>query len=775
MELEEKFGSLKLYAGFCTRNKVPREAKPPEFVDVTELFFKLGKDLSPQTIIQDPGFNLFEGTHSLEVNNAKLDSSLISLTSEEKSFNCSIAHGSTFSERAKYVTAIVDRLVRFLVCWLNEYQTLPTTVLSCRYVEYLLTVSFDQGELTYLKSGDPLFDQVLCDAIYGICYFAKFVQRLLKAGVIFEEEDLNFNHMGLDFLSYVEDQDVILSRLRRSIDYLASLHDEEVAFLQHLLKLICSLVSLEDHLRYYSADAAGLDQLIVEATYLDDHKSSEYDPPQGCFSMGIQRRLSNQFPPKHLVVPTWNYKGFIVMAQDIKAVLKVDQVTSMLEATQLANYFNKLTQRHVVARALFPLFLIRDDETILGRYSSFNCINLHLKEFCAISTTSDKDLSPDLQPVLQEAMNVVFEWYQNMAQNTSRYRQGYNRQLLLWDALHAQMESCEFEIAMQSSGDEPASELNQFMPYSSWVYFMKLTAMSEYVLKGFDLDVYRPFESFAMFWYSYYISYQQESCLEKVHDIVDSKINSIHNLGKKIKKQKNAQKKTELKEHYRQLMDNEMEPLRTNKRYLSYLFMHSSIIKSLSLAQVLHFSILKSFGVIDNKTNSSGLFTNDKLILELRLKPFSSIGVPDLLTYEGLQSTLNDFLITDPMFSSKLVKVQECISKEVKTALTAIDTIKKCINGGDNNGLLVTGTRLVKEEALKYYDELQTCAKAIELNSTVAISKLGKTRSTSSSDRFCVRFNVPDGSSKFFPILELTNKAKSWHTTTPNTMEPASK
>lgn len=743
MELEKGFEKLQVSGGCDAGTGLP------ELVDITDLFFGLGKDLSPQTIIQDPGFDLFEGTHSLEVNNENLDSSLICLSDDEKNFSCDLVYGATPRERLKKVTAVVDRLARFLVCWLNEYQTLPTTVLSCRYVEHLLTISYQRDELTNLQTGDPLYDQVLCDAIYGICYFAKFVQRLLKAGVICEEEDLNFNRMGLDFLTYVESQDVILKRLESSIEYVSTLQGEEVTPLKHLLVLISCLVSLEDHLEIYSADVTKLDQLIEEATCLDQLKLSECEPPSGCFSMGIQRRLSNQFPPKHLVVPSWNYNGFAVMAQDIKKVLRVNEATCMLEAAQLANLFNKLTQRHVIARALFPLFFIRDDQTILGRYSMLECIKLHLMEFSSMSTKIAKEMPPTMQSALQEAMNVMFEWYQNMAQNTSRYRQGYNRQLLLWDALHVQMENAEFEVL---------GGTDDFMPYSSWAYFMKITAMIEYVLKGFDLDVYKPFETFAMFWYSYYLSYQQESCLDRIHQFIDSRISSIHSLSKKIKKQKNPEKKNELKSHYRHLMDNEMEQLRTNKRLMNYLFMHSSIIKSLSLAQVLQFAILKSFGVIDNKSPASNIFTSDQMLLDLRLKSFSSIGVPEVLTYEVLQSTLDNFLIQEPMISTKLEKTLECIRQEVSKALTAIDTIKKCINGGDNNGLLVTGTRLVKEEALQQYGQLQVSAQVIEKNSTAIACKLGKLGIKNASDKYGVKLSVPEGSSTFFPLLTLVSK-----------------
>lgn len=732
-----------------------------ELVDITTMFFDLGRNLLPQTIIKDPGFNLFEGTHSLEVNNEKLDSSLISLTEEERQFSCEVAYGDDELQTLKHVTGVVDLLARFLISWLNEYQTLPTTVLSCRYVEHLLIESSEAGQLTYLHTGDPLYDQVLCDAIYGICYFAKFVQKLLKAGVIFEEEDLNFNGMGLDFLSYIEDQSLILDRLHRSIEYIERLQVGEGTFLVHLLKLISCLVEMDDHLEKYSADVTKLDQLIAEATLLDQlDVSKDYTPPAGSFSMGIQKRLSNRFPPKQLVDPNWNYKGFTTMAEDVKIVLKVNEATTMLEAAQLAQFFNKTTQRHVIARALFPLFFIRDDQTILGRYSTSDCINMHLKEFSSMSTNIAREAPQEMEPVLQEAMNVLFEWYQNTAQNTSRYRQGYNRQILLWDALHAQMETAEFELTSQGVVDQILVQQGPIplMPYTSWAFYMKVTAMLEYVLKGFDLEVYKPFESFSMFWYSYYLSYNLEPCLENVHQFIDSKINSIHALAKKIKKVKTSEKKNELKAQYRHLMDTEMEQLRSNKRYLSYLLMNTAIIKSLSLAQAFQFSILRYLGIIDTTSPANSNFTSDRLLHDLRFKPFSSIGVPEVLTYETLQTTIKEFSIGGPMSSMNLDKARDCMEKELQNASAAIDTIKKCISAGDCNGLLVTGTRLVKEQALGYYDQLQVSVSMITSNKEVIDSHLKSSSSTEWKNKHEVRLSAPEGSSSFFPLLEIVKK-----------------
>lgn len=772
MSLEDQLSNVNIsdtsYGSMTVETETLNEKSEPleELVDITEMFFNLGCNLSPQTIIKDPGFNLFEGTHSLEVNNEKLDSSLISLTDEERLFDCNIAYGEKGLPRLKNVTAIVDMLARFLVSWLNEYQTLPTTVLSCRYVENLLIESSKLGELSYLHTGDPLYDQVLCDAIYGICYFGRFVQNLLKAGVVFEEEDLNFNSMGLDFLGFLEGQQQILTRLYDSTELVESLYTDDGVFLARLLRIITCLVKIEDHLTTYSADSDSLDLLIEQASLSDENAMpKDFVPPVGCFSMGIQKRLSNRFPPKQLVVPKWNYKGFVVMAQDLKIVLRVNEASTMLEAVQLAQFFNKLHQRHVVARALFSLFLIRDDQTILGRYSTTDCINMLLKEFSSMSTIIAKESPPQMNPVLQEAMNVLFEWFQNTAQNTSRYRQGYNRQLLLWDALHAQVESIEYELAQQGIVDQLMSQQGPIplMPYASWAFYMKVTAMLEYVLKGFDLDVYKSFESFTMFWYTYYLSCSLESCLEKVHQFIETKINSIHALAKKIKKVKTAEKKNELKAQHRHLMDTEMEQLRTNKRYLSYLIMNTSIIKSLSLVQVFQFSILKYLGVIDARSPASSSFTTDSLLHDLRFKSFSSIGVPDLLTYDSLQATLNEFSIEGSMSSLKLKKAQDTIEKELENASTLIETVLKCIAAGDNNGLLVTGTRLIKEEASDYYKRLLVSVNTIASNSKNIVSILKSAKSAEWKSSQEVRLTIPEGASPFFPLLEVVPKVSRKH------------
>lgn len=730
-----------------------------DLVDVTAFFDECASHLQTKTIIKEPNFNLFEGTHSLEVDNPKLDSTLIALSPEEEKFDCNRLYGSDESAQQHYVVAIIDRLVRSLVCWLNDYQTLPTTVLSCRYVEYLLVESAKWGQMTHLHAGHPLFDQVLCSAVYGVCYFAKFVQRTLKAGVIFEEEDLNFNSMGLDFLSYVNDGHVVLEMLQEAIKTASLCGGSQE--LVPLLQLISHLVSTECHLKEFSTDTTHLDGLIEQTTHLADlEQLKSLQPPPGCFSMGIQKRLSNQFPPKALIVPPYNYRGFVTMAQDLKVVLKVADAETMMEIMQFANFFNKVTQRHVLARALFPLFLIRENQTVLGKYSLSEFAHEHLLEFSLMCTTEEEYWGEQTDQALLEAANVLFEWYQNTSQNTSRYRQGYNRQLLLWDSLQAQIEAVEVDFLSENDNsdyvDLKEGERTPLLPYASWSYAMKVRAMIEFLLKGFDLQVYKPFETFTMFWYSYYLAHQLELCLRKVSQFVEGKISSIHSLNKKVKKAKSNEKKETLKAQYRFAMDNYMEQLQMNKRFIHYMLSESAVVKSLSLAQVFQFGILTSYGLIHNKSPARNKFTTDELLYNLRMKPFSTIGVPEMLPYELMQSTFQEFVPDEPMFTVKLNRATECLNNELENAKSHVETIIKCINGGDNNGLLVTATRLVKSQALDYYERVKSSIIALDNNAKQIRESLGPTKPCSDlSNKFSVELQCPEGGSSFFPLLML--------------------
>ena len=726
--------------------------------------------LKAEDIVKEREFNLFEGTHSLEINNEKLDSYLIDLSPEESEFDCSVSYPRDSGDSQcdwQYTTAVLDRLVRSIITWVSEYQSLPTTVLSCRYVEYMLLeiAKHPVPSNKYIKTGNACHDQVLNAGVLGVCYFGAFVKKLLKGGGIVDEEDLNFNSMGLTGFDMMPEGDVVLKPLDDATTEVESygLPKDDSTRLINLLKLITCLVHMDQYLSDFASDKEPLVELVKVASALNELPQHNYIVPNGSFSMRIQKMMSNQFPPKTLVEPARNYTEYIRIANDLMKVLNVHDAESSFELTQFAAFFNKNEQMHVLARGLFPLILIREDSTFMGKYTFVETFKMHLQSFSLAGSKASDALDTEpfrslIDPVSQEALNALFEWYQNNSQNTARYRQGYNRQLLLWDSVQAQFESVEtnFETSEEDMvSQDPNDPGVPLMPFASWAFVMKTISMIEFVLKGFDLDVYKPFEAFSMFWFAFYLTQQLDACLMKIDVFVQSKIDSIHAINKRMKKQKAGEKKEKLRATYHEAMEKNMPELQRNKLFLKYLMCHNDMTKSMCLFEAFQFGLLKSYGVIGEKSPSASKFVNDRLIHDLRFKPFSSIGVPELPSYEVFQEVLQGFVIDEPMFKSKLTKTEAFMNDQLNSASASIDIILKCIKSADKGGQMFTGTRLIAEDATIYYERLEKTIESLIKNSQEMVKTLGSAPNKDLKKKYHIELTLTDGLSGYYPLMKL--------------------
>ncbi|CCH60678.1 hypothetical protein TBLA_0D01700 [Henningerozyma blattae CBS 6284] len=735
-------------------------------IDVTAVFDNLCKDLPARAIIKSSEFDLFEGTHSLEVHNEKLDSSMINLTDKEVLFDCNIPYGESDEDKLKIVSGICDRLVRSIISWLSDYQILPSTVLSCRYIEHILVESESHDKIRKLESGHFLYDEVLSSCVISVAYFAKFVLELLKSGVIYEEEDLNFHTMGLNFFSYINNSNEIQESLNKSITLL---RESSLAadFLIDLLNLLNNLVQIKTHITEYSTSTDHLESLKEIALTLSKKQPLNFPEIEGAFTMGIQKRMDNPFPPRDLVVPpSNNYINFVTLADDIGLILKVAQSESTIEIYQFSKFFNKLTQRHVLARAIFPLFLIRNDQTILGTMRIDEFVRSHIEEFSLFATNKEEDYVQydsgiKIEEALQEGINVIFEMYQNFSQNTCRYAQGFNRQVKLWDSLQAHFEEAEYAITAEGLSDKIEETNNEFYPYAVWAYCMKLKIMCDLLLKGFDLELYKPNEICFLFWYIYYLQFHLQACLKDIDKFISAKIAHINNMPKRIKKVKAGPKKEKLKTEYQIIKETKLPQLKSNLAYVKYLLKETIIMQSLANIEIFQFILFKERKLVDMeyKLSDTMRFTNQQLMHNLRFKPFSSIAAPELFNYEGFLSNLTwideyQSLGGDQGIMNRINLELGTINVEVQNIL---DEISNCAESVDNE--IYTGTRLVQEEAMEYYKGIQLAAKAIKISMSVSLAKMNKEKDPSElKNLYRLQLTHAETGSTYFPLMTLSPK-----------------
>lgn len=650
-----------------------------DLMDITEHMKACCDALSAKNIIKDPSFNLFEGTHSLEINNEKLDSSMIKLSKQEWEFDCNSVQGPDGKEM-ETVTAIIDKLLRYAISWLNDYQTLPTTVLSCRYVEDKLTKYGETDSQPCLQTGNQYFDEVLDSAILGVCYFTGFVKNLVQQGIIIEEEDLNFNAMGIITFDKLPSQEIVLSKLERSLLLIDKSSESTRGLLSSLLNIIKCLVQINKIAEEYCTDVSFLEKLVMLVQDTSKLRAEmALQVPEGVFSQYIQRTRSNPYPPRQLIEPPQdNYEGLIQLSYDIQTMLQIETVDGIYEMEQFCQNFNVFKQRHVLSRALLFLFIVRKDGTILGKFPIEELIMHHIShvsgsKYCSnYETFYEKVQECYLDDLIGEANDLLLEHYQNKSQNWCRYRQGLNRHIILWDSLQAKLDSTSLSnVQLTRIADAVAPEQKQeteefIVSLKLWSCHMKLNAMIAFPLCGFATEVYQPYEAFSVYWVTAYFLDFLSTNIQELISLNESHIMHLRSMHKKLKKLKAGAKKDELRQKYKDLLEHQAPIWERNCESLKLEEKMCHMQRSLCMAQTLHCGILCSYGVLEFLPKFA--HASPELLHGLRFKSFSSIGVPSLPTFEVSQKSLQTFIAQKSNFESSLELLQSNLSNHLSEA-----------------------------------------------------------------------------------------------------------
>lgn len=719
-----------------------------EFVDITSLLLRKAAALKTDAVVKSPHFSLFQGTHALEIDNDKLDSGLITLTDAEENFDC------TAPLELTKVLWVSDSLLRSIFTWLNN-SSLSVTVFSCRYVEELLVnYTKDPGAgLAGCKFGNTeiksdvnylLVHKVLRSVVLGVLHFVRLCLTLGQAGVVYEEEDINTHNMHLDVLSLVP-SDEILKEIQGSIIYLQKqfADEKDSMVLQAILQILAKLIDIPYYLSTKVSKAGNfLNTSIIDSmkTYTDVLRENlEYlnklEPIEGCFTMGIQKRLDNRSPTRQLISPlSEDYTSFSLFLDDIEQILAISQrKTSHDIINHALNFAN--TKHHVLSRALYPLFLIRDDRTVLGEESFHDLLIEELLRFsCCDSewfTTENQVVKVKLTDILQEISVGYFEWLNAMNQNPCRQRQHLSRAIVMFDTLQAKSEELEMHIkdVFQVYDEfEYGSEVVPALPLTSWIFYMKLEIMLQVVMRGFELELYNVWEHHPMYWYAVNLHDHILMLLDRVIKFNQYKVEKIKNMSKQLKKKKGDQK-VRYKEKMQQKQMNELVMLEKSVDTLQKLVTKYEITRGVCHLEMIHLDNLLKLGHL--KVPNYPFMKNPDILFKLRMKPFSTVGVPQCPTYKDYQRDLNHFM--RPQFKHTPQELQEVKGK----LLTNIKTIIECIQKDDD----ATGYRICKEDWLNWYRDIQ--------RSSIGLSLIIFKESADGRPRV-----ERDGFHRYFPIIK---------------------
>lgn len=642
-------------------------------VDVTDAFWSTTEQIKFGDVVKCSDFKLFTGTHALETMNPKLDTALIKI----------LPFDFTQVTTIDQVDPIIAGLYRSLCAWLDN-NSLSVSFLSCAYIERLLVqytkqgnrnISFhtsdasvtytDLSQLQSVPESVVVVDLVLRNFCMALIQFAKFVLRLGFAGVVYEEEDINTQTMDLDLLTAVDPQET-LKELNLAIDWLMSKGDSYKQSADYLT-LMSYLLQIPDLLQIsvnpFSKDPVKLesvDTMITDALKLVDSLKSATpaEPPVNCFSANVQKRLNNRSPPKAIALMSYDdtMNNIHKLFADLQWSLHATDTHNCVELTQFLLYTmnrraattgdDEIVGLHIVVRAWFQLFFIRDDESIMG-CSTYSMGDFLYELITSISFQDAKILSsPDgssernrLQELISEIKVPFYNFLTCVSQNPARQRQFVSRDVLFWDRLQAEVEKFETDANVKYPDNFQDNSSFPILPLSSFIYFVKLVKMVEFMMKSVELNLERDLRELNVgYWLtSYLIDYLLQHT-NRLIDVSKHRQLELSQLPAKIKKAK-GDKQQRLKQEY-EIRKKHADSYVATEKFLRFLMTKYSIYHNMVEVKLVTLQLANYYGHLKLPKLCKA---PERLLFGLQLKSLQAIGTPQLPSFDDYIGSMDKF------------------------------------------------------------------------------------------------------------------------------------
>lgn len=757
-----------------------------KYLDVTAQVMAAIDRIDPGSLKVSQYLDMLEGTRALEIGNKALDTGLIELLPADLSFDCS--QGRPLAE----VNAIMNSVLRALVAWLDGLSLL-VTVLSSRYVYDMLS-NFKKNlllsEAVFINRRIHPDDYVLPDTeesafvnivlrgyVIGLVKLLSILYKI-ALDVLYEEEDITTRSMDFDYFCTTP-LELVYEPLDAAIDYLTARPSDDVqnTALLHLqfIKLMLQLHQLLNDTVELFLDAKPLDTQYLRdsVTILEKLKSQSYvDIPELLVSRFVQVDCNN----RHIPCENVTLSREIALGKLIEIINAVEKIMIDLplikNESQLQIYLSHnvgqqlATSANAIVRGFFQLFFIRDDRSIVGLMESVSSLAIQCMESLCLVHNSimvveewNIEGSSHIEDVKSECLTKLTQllddidaaFYQKLTvygNNRSRQRQLLTRNLILWDTLQYNSENVEGELhshgigdrlTQQGAGDQPA------LAISSFVYYEKLNMMAEVVLTGFEQDIYSDFEADIMYWYAGELfAHIHQHASGRLRDINVSKLAWCQNFPKKIKKAKGP-KKDALKQLHGQLSILAVPRLETNIAILdNHILPKTLTYYYLCRAIAMAIQLFRYFLNPEKKP----LWAEDEKLYRLRMKPWSSIGTPELPDFarykesNNIQETLGGFEGKDRDIA--VIKVAKNIETELQSVKKSCqEVVKKFVEDEKVRDRLLFG----KNEYMKTWETeiTETCNSYLE-----QLEALQK-----HSEQKKYKMVRCTGSSPLFPIYQL--------------------
>jgi hypothetical protein len=385
---------------------------------------------------------------------------------------------------------------------------------------------------------------------------------------------------------------------------------------------------------------------------LHDLKSSTYlgKPVEFAFSVKIQRKLASTVPPRP-IVEVGQDAAFshlerlcrdatvaveVLKYYDSHSLLVCDAYNSLLRCLMLRQTFVSLFQARkpqpsVYVRTLLQHYIFGEmiilggmsirqilDDDLAATVLPANILLDRANDEIEVTTDPRHNIANKMEIFRSRAAGSYLDILRTICQNRCRIRRTLCHTIADWDNLQLDAEELDQDLRQYTHeapivDPEISNEPIYSFPLSSWAYFYKLRQMEWIVQMGFELEVYQPDELASMYWYLQYIAKTRARHLERMRGFVVRSYSASR--------------------HSQALTNVQRTQYADALGFINFSTMEAAATYAFADALSCLFVVLTRLSLIKAPARP---YSNDRMRYEVRMKPFLSIGLPELIPFEDL-------------------------------------------------------------------------------------------------------------------------------------------
>lgn len=647
-----------------------------EWVNITEKFTKMVRHLHPGELVQEADFSLFDAMSAIELMDSKMDAALQWRTfcSYPRTLEEAIERGvlKCSDHSPEELVGIMDEVLACIATWL-EGHTLAQTVFTCMYL-----LDIEKVENIYLRA----FSLAIVKTV-------EYMRACICQGRVFAEDDQQGVCHGFNMLGQVSESAIVASlkeaeeRLQNVMKQLSSVDQAQPAAAEgpveggsgsgssvpawkvlHLrMKFVRNLFAFVVAMGKNTAQGieSGRAKLSLSATLMLEMKETievgyQLDPANP-LALGFHPVIN-----QHLLPPSYKPYAIIPRAKSFDilrdVILQIQTILGFGRLESFRDLYSSIKEfssekrcANVLVRSLLVLVCLQGDrKKLFGSQSLEALLREDTKGFVfppSLNSRSSLSTTTQAQEITDRffgrSVSTIVEFLRVFCQHRARQRYKIVRCLEVLGEY--QQDTQRLDELLHTISVKFDSQRQHAACFSTWVLYYILQLMIEFVLLGFEFDLYSPFEVHYVYWYLEFLYGWHETTIkssDRLH-LVEAQIGGK---GKRKAAKKSKPQHTKEKEK------------------------ESSVLRVKRMVCVGLMRALEGLTIDEKIPTPSFEHGSVKLCFQNRFLPFTALATPQMLTFADYLK-----LASVENYKSRDVNLYEAASKHFQSAKAALEAI----------------------------------------------------------------------------------------------------